>query len=169
MLLQSIKFIISYQLLSTIYQKKKLTFGYLKLSFFCLIGYKMKDPMMWTNLVVYASMNNQSPENNSEARIKVTLMRSGTLDCGGKPLLHELEQITLSDVKIDHLEKCFTVLDYFDLYKNKIPEMSTLNSVIQSQPKIFWNCLKNLFFFFIQVCYFLFSLSLSASKPFFAT
>ena len=76
--------------------------------------------MKETILVAYASATNQSPENKLKARIKVTLTRTGILDCQGKPLLQELEQITLSDNKIDHLEKCFTILDYFHLYKSRL-------------------------------------------------
>ena len=79
----------------------------------------MNCPMMQTtlspNLVVYASMINQSPENNLTSRIIVTLTRTGILDCRRKPLLQKLEQITLNDVKIDNLWKFFTVLDYFHL------------------------------------------------------
>ena len=92
----------------------------------------MNCPMMQTtlspNLVVYASMTNQSPENNLTPRIKVTLTRTGILDCRGKPLLQKLEQITLNDIEIDNLRKFFTVLDYFHLYN------SPVNSVVQSQP-----------------------------------
>ena len=63
--------------------------------------------MMETVLMVYASMINQNTENNLKARNKSHLMRSGILDCRGKPLLKELEQITLSDIKIDHLKNFF--------------------------------------------------------------
>ena len=58
-------------------------------------------------------MINQSPENSLTPRIKVTLTRTGILDCRGKPLLQKLEQITLKDIEIDILRKFFTVLDYF--------------------------------------------------------
>ena len=44
------------------------------------------------NLVVYASMTNQSPENNLTLIFKVTLTRTGILDCRGKPLMQKLEQ-----------------------------------------------------------------------------
>ena len=71
----------------------------------------MSCPMMETSLVVYASMTNQSPENILKAKTKVHLMRSGMLDCRGKSILKELEQIALSDIKIDHLKNFFTVLD----------------------------------------------------------
>ena len=50
------------------------------------------------NLVVYASMTNQRPENNLTPRIKVTFTWTGILDCRGKPLLQKLEQITLNDL-----------------------------------------------------------------------
>ena len=58
-------------------------------------------------MVVYASMTNQSPENNLTPRIKVTLTRTGLLDCRGKPLLQKLEQITLNDIEIDNLRNFF--------------------------------------------------------------
>ena len=74
------------------------------------------------NLVVYASITNQSPENNLTPRIIVTLLRTGILDCQGKPLLQKIEQITLNDIEIDNLRKFFTVLDYFHLYKVQTPE-----------------------------------------------
>ena len=97
----------------------------------------MYCPMMQTtlspNLVVYASMTNQSPENNLTPRIQVTLTRTGILDCRGKPLLQKLEQITLNDIEIDHLRKFFTVLDYFHLYNVQTPGISPVNSVVQSQ------------------------------------
>ena len=45
----------------------------------------MNCPMMQTtlspNLVVYASMTNQNPENNLTPLIKVTLKRTGIVDC----------------------------------------------------------------------------------------
>ena len=63
------------------------------------------------NLVVYASMTNQSPENNLTTLIKVTLTRTGIVDFRGKPLLQKLEQLTLSDTEIDKIWKFFTVLD----------------------------------------------------------
>ena len=50
---------------------------------------------------------NQSSENNLTPRIKVTVTRTGILDCRGKPLLQKLEQITLNDIKIDNLRKFF--------------------------------------------------------------
>ena len=69
----------------------------------------MNCPMMQTtlspNLVVYASMTNQSLEKNLTTRIKVTLT------------CKNLEQITLNDIEIDNLRKTFTVLDCFHLYK----------------------------------------------------
>ena len=75
----------------------------------------MNCPMMQTTLplifLAYASMTNQSPENNLTPRMIVTLTRPGILDCREKPLLQELEQITLNDIKIDNLWKIFTVLD----------------------------------------------------------
>ena len=71
----------------------------------------MNCPMLQTtlspNFVVYASMTNQSPENNLTAIIKVTLMRTGILDCRGKLLLQKHEQITLNDIEIDNLRKFF--------------------------------------------------------------
>ena len=71
----------------------------------------MNCPMTQTtlapNLVVYASMTNQSPENNLTPRNKVTLTRTGILDCRGKPLLQKLEQNTLNDIKIVNLRKFF--------------------------------------------------------------
>ena len=63
------------------------------------------------NLVVYASMTNQSPENNLAPLTKVTLKRTGIVDCRGKPPLQKLEQITLSDTEIDNIWNFFTVLD----------------------------------------------------------
>ena len=48
-------------------------------------------------LVAYASMTNQSPENNLTTRIKATLKRTGILDCRGKPLLQTVEEITLNE------------------------------------------------------------------------
>ena len=78
---------------------------------FSSIGYKMNCPMMQTtlspNLMVYASMTNQSIENNLTPRNKVTITRTGILDCRGKPLLQKLEQITLNDIEIDSLRKFF--------------------------------------------------------------
>ena len=75
----------------------------------------MNCPIMQTtlspNLVVYASMTNQSPENNLTTLIKVTLTRTGIVDFRGKPLLQKLEQLTLSDTEIDNIWKFFTVLD----------------------------------------------------------
>ena len=69
----------------------------------------MNCPMTQTtlapNLVVYASMTNQSPENNLTPRNKVTLTRTGILDCRGKPLLQKLEQNTLNDIKKEFLPK----------------------------------------------------------------
>ena len=76
--------------------------------------------MMQMALMVYASTTNQSPENNLKARVKVTFTRTGILGCQGNPFLQELEQKTLSDIKIDHLKKFFTVLDYFHLYKCRL-------------------------------------------------
>ena len=90
----------------------------------------MMQTTLSPNLVVYASMNNQSPENNLTPRIKVTLTRTGILDCRGKPL----EQITLNDNEIDNLRKFCTVLDYFHLYNVQTPGISPVNSVVQSQP-----------------------------------
>ena len=86
--------------------------------------------VLWTCLVVYASMTNQSPENNLKARTKVHLMRSGILDSRGKPLLKELEQITLSDIKTDHLKKFFTLLDQFHLDKVQTPELLIVNALV---------------------------------------
>ena len=58
----------------------------------------MNCPMTQTtlapNLVVYASMTNQSPENNLTPRNKVTLTRTGILDCRGKPILQKLEHFS---------------------------------------------------------------------------
>ena len=75
----------------------------------------MNCPIMQTtlspNLVVYASMTNQSPENNLTTLIKITLTRTGIVDFRGKPLLQKLEQLTLSDTEIDKIWKFFTVLD----------------------------------------------------------
>ena len=73
------------------------------------------------NWLAYASMTNQSPENNLTPRIEVTLTRTGILDCRGKLLLQKLEQFTLNDIEIDNLRKFFTVLDYFHLYKVQTP------------------------------------------------
>ena len=57
----------------------------------------MKCPMMQTtlspNLVVYASMTNQSPEDNLTPRIKVTLTPTGILDFRGKPNLQNLNKL----------------------------------------------------------------------------
>ena len=86
---------------------------------FLSIEYKMNCLMMQTtlslNYVAYASMTNQGPENNLKPRNKFTLIRAGILDCRGKPLLQNLEQITLNDIKINNLRKLFTVLGYFHL------------------------------------------------------
>ena len=43
----------------------------------------------------FLQTTNQSPENNLTPRIKITLTRTGILDCRGK-----LEQITLIDSEI---------------------------------------------------------------------
>ena len=94
----------------------------------------MMQTTLSPNLVVYASMTNQSPENNLTPRIKVTLTRTGILDYRGKPLLQKLEQITLNDIEIDNLRKFFTFLDYFHLYNVQTPGISPVNSVVQSQP-----------------------------------
>ena len=96
----------------------------------------MNCPMMQTtlspNLVACASMTNQSPENNLTQRIKVTLTRTGILDCRGNPLLQKLDQITLSDVEIDNIQKLFLVLDYFHLYNISRNFDSQLSSSISS-------------------------------------
>ena len=94
----------------------------------------MMQTTLSPNLVVYASMTNQSPENSLTPRIKVTLTRTDILDCRGKPLLQKLEQITLNDIEIDNLRKFFTVLDYFHLYNVQTPGTSPVNSNVQSQP-----------------------------------
>ena len=86
------------------------------------------------NLVVYASMTNQSPENNLTPRIKVTLTQKGILDCRGKPLLQKLEQITLNDIEIDNLRQFFTVLDYFHL--------SWEREILKVVKKVVKNCKK---------------------------
>ena len=79
----------------------------------------MNCPMMQTtlfpNMVTYASMTDQSPENTLTTRTIVSLTRTGILDCRGKPILQKLEQITLKDIEIDNLRKLFTILDYFHL------------------------------------------------------
>ena len=93
----------------------------------------MMQTILSPNLVVYASMTNQSIENNLVPRIKVTLTRTGILDCRGKPILQKLEQITLKDIEIDNLRKFFTVLDYFQLYNFQTPGILSVNSVVQSQ------------------------------------
>ena len=85
----------------------------------------MMQTTLSPKLVVYASMTNQSPENNL----------TGILDCRGKPLLQKLEQITLNDIEIDNLRKFFTVLDYFHLYNGQTPGISPVSSVVQSQPE----------------------------------
>ena len=59
----------------------------------------MMQTTLSPNLVAYTSMNNQTPENNLKPRIKVTLIRRGILDCRGKPLLQNLEQVTLNNIK----------------------------------------------------------------------
>ena len=41
----------------------------------------MMQTTLTPNMVVYASMTNQSPDNNLTPRIKVTLTRTGVLDC----------------------------------------------------------------------------------------
>ena len=87
----------------------------------------MMQTTLSPNLVVYASMTNQSPENSLTPRIKVTLTRTGILDCRGKPLLQKLEQITLNDIEIDNLPKFFTVLDYFHLYNVQTPGISPVH------------------------------------------
>ena len=86
-----------------------------------------------SNLVAYASMTNQSIENNLTPRITVTLTRTGILDVRGKPLLQKLEQITLNDIEINNLGKFVTVLDYFHLYNVQTPGILPVNSVVQSQ------------------------------------
>ena len=52
---------------------------------FLSIEYKMNCLIMQTtlspNLVAYASMTNQRPENNLKPRNKVTIIRAGILDC----------------------------------------------------------------------------------------
>ena len=97
----------------------------------------MNCPMMQTtlspNLVVYASMTNQSPENNLTPRIQVTLTRTDILDCQRKPLLQKLEQITLNEIEIDNLRKFFTVLDYFHMYNVQTPGILPNNYVVQFQ------------------------------------
>ena len=59
----------------------------------------MMQTTLSPNLVAYTSMNNQTPENILKPRIKVTLIRRGILDCRGKPLLQNLEQVTLNNIK----------------------------------------------------------------------
>ena len=85
-------------------------------------------------LVVDASMTNQSPKNNLTPRIKVFLTRTGILDCRGKSLLQNFEQITMNDIEIDDLRNLFTVHDYFQLYNVQNRRFSTVHSVVQSQP-----------------------------------
>ena len=94
----------------------------------------MMQTTLSPNLVAYASMNNQSPENDLSPRIKVTLTRTGILDCRGKPLLQKLEQITLNDIEIDNLRTFCTVPDYFHLYNVQTPGTLPVISVVQSQP-----------------------------------
>ena len=94
----------------------------------------MMQTTLSPNLVAYASMTNQSPENNLTRRIRITLTRTGILDCRGNSLLQQLEQITLNDIEIDNLRNFFTVLDYFHLYNIQTPGISQVNSVVQSQP-----------------------------------
>ena len=85
----------------------------------------MNCPVMQTTLsqylVVYASMNNQSLESNLTPRIKVTLTRTGILDCRGKPLLHKLEQITMNDVKIEGLQPQLGERRQIHLHDQQLP------------------------------------------------
>ena len=98
----------------------------------------MNCPTMQTflspNLVVYASMTNQSIENNLTTRTRVTLTRTAILDCRGKPIPQKLEQITPNDIEIDNLRKLFTILDYFHMYNVQTPGFLPVNAVVQSQP-----------------------------------
>ena len=98
----------------------------------------MNCPMMQTtlspNLVIYASMTDQSPEITLRSRTIITLTRTGILDCRGETLLQKFEQITLNDIEIDNLRKLFTILDYFHPYNVQTPGISTINSIVQSQP-----------------------------------
>ena len=98
----------------------------------------MNCPMMQTtlfpNMVTYASMTDQNPENTLTTRTIVSLTRTGILDCRGKPILQKLEQTTLNEIEIDHLRKLFTILDYFHLSNVQTPGISTVNSIVQSQP-----------------------------------
>ena len=88
----------------------------------------MNCPMMQTilsrNLVAYASMTNQSPENSLTSRIQVTLTLTGILDCRGKPLLQKLEQITLHFVNVLQLYFVNVSRIIFD----QKPVFSTLSS-----------------------------------------
>ena len=98
----------------------------------------MNCPMMQTtlfpNMVTYASMTDHNPENTLTTRTIVSLTRTGILDCRGKPILQKLEQTTLNEIEIDHLRKLFTILDYFHLSNVQTPGISTVNSIVQSQP-----------------------------------
>ena len=63
----------------------------------------MMQTVLSPNLVVYASMTNQGPENTLTQRIIVTLTRTGMIGCRRKALLQKLEQITLNDIETDNL------------------------------------------------------------------
>ena len=86
----------------------------------------MNCPMMQKtlspNLVVYASMTNQTPEHNLTPRIKVTLTRTGILDCRGKPLLQKLEQITLNDIEINNYGNSLQFLTTFTYTMSRLQE-----------------------------------------------
>ena len=67
----------------------------------------MMQTTLSPNLVVYASMTNQSPENYLTPRLKGTLTRTGILYCRQKSSPEKLNQI-------------FRVLDYFHLYNVQV-------------------------------------------------
>ena len=67
----------------------------------------MMQTTLSPNLVVYASMTNQSPENYLTPRLKGTLTRTGILYCRQNSSPEKLNQITLNDIKIDNLRKNF--------------------------------------------------------------
>ena len=82
----------------------------------------MMQTTLSPNLVVHASMTNQSPENNLTPRIKVTLTRTGILDCRGKHLLQKLEQITLNDIEIDNYGNFLQFLTTFTCTMSRLQE-----------------------------------------------
>ena len=92
----------------------------------------MRQTTLSPKLVVYVLKTKQGPENNLTPRLEIYLIRTGTLDCPGKPLVQKLEQITLIDIEIDILLKFFYFVTTFDYKMSRLQDFG-INSIGQSQ------------------------------------